>query len=285
MKTLPVLGLLMLASMSAQAQSYSFGVKVVGSGKPMILIPGLACTGDVWNGTVDQLKAKFECHILTLPGFGRQAPIKGPYLSRVRDDIIAYVKNKKLNHPAVIGHSLGGFMVYYLAEAEPKLWGRLVSVDGLPFLGLAYNPLASAANMKPLAENIAKQLAAAKPDEFKAQIRASLAQEITDPKNVDAVNATACYSDQANVAEAVKELMPTDLRVGLPAIQSPLLVIGAGQEAKTDDVKKVRQDAYWSQIKTAPHASLKMAWKSRHFIMLDDPEFFYKTIEDFLAGS
>src|SRR5579862_7948132 len=144
----------------AQA-SYSFQVKVVGHGKPVILIPGLTCTGDVWDGTVAQLSDHYQCHVLTLPGFGKQPPISGPYLSHVRDDILAYVRDRKLDHPAVIGHSLGGFMVYYLAEADPGLWGPMVAVDGLPFLTLVFMPTATADSSKPIAEGLAKQMLSA----------------------------------------------------------------------------------------------------------------------------
>lgn len=275
---------LFLASVLSWAGNYSFAVKVVGHGKPVILIPGLTCTGEVWDGTVARLKAKYQCHVLTLPGFGKQPPIDGPYLSHVRDDIIAYVKDKKLDHPAVIGHSLGGFMVFYLGVAEPKLFGPMVSVDGLPFLSLVFNPKATAENMKPMADLLAKQMSTSKPEAFKASIKSNLAQQITDPKNVDKMNVFCQDSNQANVAEAMKEMILTDLRGEVSKIESPILLLGAGQWAKNDPQKKSLEDIYSSQIKTIPNAKLEVAWTARHFIMLDDPDFFYKAVEDFLAA-
>ena len=85
----------------------SFSVKVTGAGQPIILIPGLASSGDVWNETVSQFSQNFECHVLTLPGFAGQAPIdleKG-FLPEVEKEIGAYLN--QLGQPAIlIGHSL-----------------------------------------------------------------------------------------------------------------------------------------------------------------------------------
>jgi pimeloyl-ACP methyl ester carboxylesterase len=283
MKPFAILGFLVLATASAIADTYSFSVKVIGHGKPVILIPGLTCTGDVWDGTVAKLKDKYEFHVLTLPGFGSQAPIKGPYLKRVRDDIVAYVKEEKLDHPAVIGHSLGGFMVFYLGVAEPKLFGPMIAVDGLPYLGTMFNPTATPATMQPIADSIAKQMTSASSEQFKASIKSSLAQEITDPKNVDAIYVFNSQSDPADTAQAMNDMLTTDLRPEVSVIQSHILLIGAGQWATTDAQKKSATDTYSAQIKTIPNAKLAMAWKCRHFIMLDDPAFFYKTVQDFLA--
>lgn len=284
MRCFAVLSACLFATCSALAQTYSFSVKVVGHGDPVILIPGLTCTGAVWDGTVAELKSKYQCHVLTLPGFGTQAPIDGPYLSHVRDDIIAYVKGKKLNHPAVIGHSLGGFMVYYLAEKEPTLWGRLVCVDGVPFLSSLSNPNATSEGMQTIADGVKKQLATASPDQFKASLVASLKQQITDQKNIDTVSPSCSASNQADTAEAISEMLTTDARGEEASIQSPLLLIGAAQFATTDDLKKTVSASYQSQIKDIPKGKLIMDWKARHFVMLDDPEFFYKTVQDFLQA-
>src|SRR5271165_2213258 len=53
----------------------AFSVKVTGAGRPMILIPGLSCGGDVWDGTVAHFKDRYECHVLTLAGFAGQPAI------------------------------------------------------------------------------------------------------------------------------------------------------------------------------------------------------------------
>lgn len=75
----------------------------------MLLIPGLTSGGAVWDSTVDALKGDFQCHIFSLAGFAGQAPIviDSAWLTRVRDAIVAYAKEKKLERPIIVGHSLG----------------------------------------------------------------------------------------------------------------------------------------------------------------------------------
>lgn len=274
---------LALAFASPAHAAPSFHVDVIGKGKPVILIPGLACTGAVWNATVAGLKEKYECHVLTLPGFGKQPPIDGPYLPRVRDEIIAYVKEKRLDHPAVIGHSLGGFMCFYLGVAEPKLFGPMISVDGLPFLGAVYSPTATAESMKPQAETMAKVMGTAAPEAFRASLKGTLKTQVTAENDIDSVFATSQYTTPSNAGQAIKEMLTTDLRSEVGKVTNPILLIAAGQWAKTEDQKKALTGMYTAQVAKAPNARLVVSWKSKHFIQLDDPDFFMEQTRKFLA--
>ena len=69
MKRLLVIAILniILIKTSAQQQKV-FSVTVTGKRQPVILIPGFSCSGDVWKETVNHLKNKYQCHVLTLAG-------------------------------------------------------------------------------------------------------------------------------------------------------------------------------------------------------------------------
>src|ERR1700761_3859429 len=45
-----------------------------GHGAAILLIPGLYCSWDVWQGTVAHLKDRYTCYSITLPGFAGQPP-------------------------------------------------------------------------------------------------------------------------------------------------------------------------------------------------------------------
>src|SRR6201986_2511600 len=60
-----------------------FSVTVTGWCPPMILIPGLACTGSVWDGAVEHFKDRYECHVVTLAGFAGQPAMGTPVLEPV----------------------------------------------------------------------------------------------------------------------------------------------------------------------------------------------------------
>src|SRR3954454_7320685 len=94
----------------------SFIVEVSGHGPAMILIPGLSCSGAVWNETVAHFKDHFECHVLTLAGFAAQPRIEPPFLETVRHDLATYIHDHHFNHPVIIGHSLGGLLALSLAS-------------------------------------------------------------------------------------------------------------------------------------------------------------------------
>jgi pimeloyl-ACP methyl ester carboxylesterase len=272
---------LFAAAVPSFAAPYIFSVRTVGEGKPVILIPGLTCSGDVWNGTVDRLKSHYRCYVLTLPGFGGQAPISGPYLPQVRDQIIAFVKDNHLDHPAVIGHSLGGFMTLYLGSTEPDLFGPLISVDGLPYLSAMFDPTMTPDRAKAMANGVSAGMKNATPDQFKQNVKAALDSEITDPKNAATLYPECEKADPTDTGQAVADMMTTDLRQDIARIKAPLLLIGVGGWLPNDPtgLKKT----YQAQLVKCPAAHFVFDQKSRHFVMLDDPIFFYKTVQDFLA--
>jgi N-formylmaleamate deformylase len=102
----------------------AFVVRVTGTGpRSMILIPGFLSHGEVWDEVVAHVGTRYRCHVLTLAGFAGVPAVDGPLLPRVRDEIIAYIKETKLDHPVLVGHSLGGFLALWVGSTAPDLEG------------------------------------------------------------------------------------------------------------------------------------------------------------------
>ena len=99
------LGSLALQGAEAGAKPRSFAVEVTGAGQPVILIPGMASSGTVWDGTVAHLKDHYQCHVLTLAGFAGQPRIEAPFLETVRNDLAAYIRANKLDQPVIVGRA------------------------------------------------------------------------------------------------------------------------------------------------------------------------------------
>ena len=59
-------------------------------------------------------------------------PIESHWLSTIKEEIIYYVKIKKLKKATLIGHSLGGTLSYWLASTEIDLFKKVIAVDALP---------------------------------------------------------------------------------------------------------------------------------------------------------
>jgi pimeloyl-ACP methyl ester carboxylesterase len=264
------------------AEPAPFKAVVSGSGPPMILIPGLASGGNVWDGTVAHFKDRYQCHVLTLAGFAGQPAMDGPFLEKVRDGIVNYIRERKLDHPVIIGHSLGGMMAFWLAETVPAEVGPIISVDGVPFYSALMNPAATGESTRAGAEQLRSMYAGLPAEQFIAKNHQFLSMMITASANVDLVASLGDKSDPKAVGQAFYDLVTTDLRPGLKSIQAPVLLIGAGASAMDDTMKAKIQQAYGAQIATVPHHKLIFAPTARHFIQLDDPEFFYRETEDFL---
>ena len=252
----------------------SFSVTRVGHGRPMILIPGLLSSGDAWSSTVDHFKDRYECHVLTLAGFAGQPPIPAPFLQTVRDDVLRYIAEKKLDRPVIVGHSLGGFLAYWIAATAPDKVGPVVTVDGLPYLGALGNPQATPETNRPMAEQMRTMYASFSKEQLAGQSRMAFAQMITDPKEVEEATAWSASSDPATAGQAVYEMMTTDLRDAVASIRTPVLLVGAAGSPSA---------LYEAQVAKIPDHRVVMAEHAKHFVMLDEPGFLFSTMDKFLS--
>jgi N-formylmaleamate deformylase len=262
----------------------SFSVKVTGRGRPVILIPGLACSGEVWDDFVRHYAAHYEMHVLTLPGFAGQPAVPGATLASIRSELASYIRETGLQAPVVIGHSLGGTLAFALAEREPALVGEVVAVDGVPYLPALMNPQATPETMAAPAHRIASSIAQAPAEAFRAQNRASAATMVSDPVQVDRIAAWGAASDARTVGAAMEELMTTDLRIDEGSIRAPVLLFASAKDAATPEARAATAAAYEAQVAQIPDHRVLLAERARHFVMLDDPEFLYASIDAFLAS-
>ncbi len=269
---------------SAPAASFSFLVKVSGKGRPVILIPGLGCGPEVWNSTISHFDSKYEFHVLTLPGFAGQPAIKGPILSRVRDEITDYIKTNHLDHPVIIGHSLGATLAFWVASRAPKLLGGVIAVDGVPWLPALMDPTIDTKVVAAQGTYMSESMARMDKKAFRAATKRSLTSMISDPKDVEWVLNTSAESDPTSVGRAMAEMYATDLRNEVKNIQCPVLLLAEGAFFNTPSAKTQALANYESQIHLVPKHVVRMSTKARHFIMLDDPVFFFDQVGTFLTA-
>jgi N-formylmaleamate deformylase len=272
------------AASPAPAAHPGFVVQVVGKGRPVLLIPGLNCTGAVWDETVARYRSQYQCHVITLAGFGGvapQQPVPDHLLQDVRDQLLAYVKAQKLTRPAVIGHSLGGFLALWMAATDPSALGPLEIVDSLPFLPVAQNPAATVENTRPQAELMRQQMRTAQlPLAARRQMTAGM---VTDTARVALVARWGQASDPATTGQAMYDMYTTDLRPAVARIQQPVLVLGtwAGYAAYGATKAGVQQ-VFEQQYAPVPHHTLLMSEAGKHFVMYDDPQLFFSQTDAFL---
>ncbi len=218
------------------------------------------------------MRRDFETHALTLAGFGGTKPITADhqYLMTVRDDLAAYIRQNKVDHPVLIGHSLGGFLVLWLAATDPSLPGKVISVDGLPYLPAVMNPAITPEGAANMARSIKQAIAGSPEAQYKATQRQTLESMITSPANVERELKVDQSSDRNTVAEAMSEMMTTDLRPDMRKITVPVLVLGSWIGYKDYGATHESSMALYSkEFEKLPNVKIVMSDTSKHFIQLD----------------
>ncbi|WP_256643518.1 alpha/beta hydrolase [Stenotrophomonas sp. 9(2022)] len=272
------------AAGATQAGTGKVQVEVVGHGRPLLMIPGLNSSAEVWRETCRALK-EVQCHLVQLPGFaGARAadPRPADFLSAMRDQLLAYVHDQKLDHPAVIGHSLGGVLTLQMAVKEPDALGPLVIVDSLPFYAGMQNPQATAQSVQPMAEQMRTAMLAADPASYQAQAEAALAP-LTSTARLPELKRWGHDSDRATTADAMYSLLVTDLRSEVAGIRSPTLVLGAWASYQAMGATEASARAiFQSQYAALPGVRIALSATGHHFLMWDDPQWLRGQVQAFL---
>lgn len=262
----------------------SFQVKITGSGAPIILIPGLASSGEVWNETIAELNKSYECHVLTLAGFAGQSPmdLTNGFLPEVKNELDNYIN--KLNEPVIlIGHSLGGFLSLQLANENPDLISKAIIIDSYPFYSAAMNPAATVEMMEPMAKQMKEVIENTSKENFATQQKAGLPIMTSSSDRISQLEEWSAESDQTTIAEALYELMVTDYRSELKTLKTPTLVLGAWYSGKDYGMTAASvKSNFEKQYQLAENVEIEMAPTAHHFIMWDNPEWFMDQVQNFL---
>lgn len=262
-----VLGLVALpvrAGAGEPFQPTAFRVEVSGTGRPIIFIPGVACPGSVWSDAVEHF-AGYQAHVLTLAGFAGVPRIEDPALSAATvRDLARYIRDRKLDHPIIVGHSHGGFIAYWLAADEPALVGPVIAIDMSPALdGGREEAETLRARWYEASDKEARSLLSAK-------FNAMTGKHKRMARTLEAIHKT----DRRALGDATYEMVMTDLRPKLPAITAPVLSIvasGSGRHRIEKRTKAIKRHRF------------VVVPDSTHFIWWDAPTPFYKAVDAFLA--
>jgi pimeloyl-ACP methyl ester carboxylesterase len=108
-------------------QTKQIHYRIVGTGRPVMLIHGFGEDGNVWKNQAAYLMEKFQLIIPDLPGSGKSELIDDMSMEGMTEVIHAIIHEENIDSCPVIGHSMGGYIT--LAYAE-KYWNH-VSAFGL----------------------------------------------------------------------------------------------------------------------------------------------------------
>jgi len=101
-----------------------------GSGRPAVLLTGAGHTAHVFDGFAPKLAA--HCHVygITRRGFGASGYAPSDDISaRLGEDVLAVIDSLNLRRPVLIGHSIGGVELTWIANNHPNRVAGLVYLD------------------------------------------------------------------------------------------------------------------------------------------------------------
>ena len=267
--------------------SERINVVVRGSGADVILIPGLSSSRDVWNTTAAALEGTHRVHLVQVNGFSG-APVgangDGDVAAPVAEEIARYISENHLDHPAVIGHSMGGSIGMMLAARHPDAVGKLMVVDMFPFMGAMFGgPGATAESVTPIADQIRGAMRMAPQgvvsDQTRGMVTSMVRTEAARPEIIE----HARLSNVGTTANAFHELIVTDLRPELPNIRAPLTVLYVIPPQAP--ITSEQYDAYMrASYANVPSARIVKIEDSYHFIMIDQFDRFMTEVRTFLAS-
>ncbi len=275
-----------MISQENKAEEFA-GIEVTekGSGSAIIFIPGLNSAEDTFTDTCTAMASKHKCYLLHLPGFAGQKPmdLQQGFLVPVKNNIVAMLKKKKLSNVTLVGHSLGGLLSLMITLDSPELIEKIVIVDSLPFFPAIQNPSLTIDMAKPQAEQMRAQMNAPSDADYIKNAAFSVQGMSNQASRQALLIAWSQTSDRATTTQAMYELMITDLRASIAAINKPVMVLGAWAAYKpygsTMESTKAIYTAQYAQLK---NVDIRMSETGFHFLTWDDTGWVNQQITQFL---
>lgn len=269
---------------AVHSNSQRISVETQGSGPDVILIPGLASSREVWTDLAATLRKSHRVHLIELAGFASTPALSNPegkVIAPAVDAIADYIQTQHIKAPAIIGHSLGGEIALMIGARHPNQVSRLMIVDALPFYTLMIDPAATTETAARHATATRDWLLGHSPQQFKEFQKTSIIRLAKTEAVRPALVTAGLNSDRKTVADAVYELMITDLRPELARIKAPMEIVYAYDALF--GVSAASVDAMYRQAyASAPDIHFTRIDDSFHFVMLDQPERFSRAVTSFL---
>lgn len=244
--------------------------EVQGEGEPLLLLHGLGSSTLDWEMQVPALVQQYQVWTVDVRGHGKSEKPEGAYSIRLfAEDILAFLREMKLDKVDAIGLSMGGMIAFEIASFQPEVLKSMVIINSGPEVK-AFNSkerraiwmrkiLTPLFSMKALAKVLSKRLF---PEEHQQELRDRLYERWVQ-------------NDKKTYRKSFKALLNWGVAEHLSKMQIPTIFLASDM----DYTPVSRKEMYAQQM---PNATVKVIENSRHASVQDQPEKINEAILEFL---
>lgn len=278
MKKILICFVFLFISISLYSQK-SFQVEIKGEGQPVLVFPGFACTPKVFSEITNTLSESYEIHAFTFAGFGGVPSIDFPWLPKIKEEVLHYIKTNNLQESIVLGHSMGGTLALWLAT-ENHQFKRLILIDALPAMGALMIPEYDSNNIQ--YDTPSNQYVLHMDNVAFREMAGQMALGMcSDKEKQQQIVDWMVASDRKTFVYGYTDLLKLDLRDELEKIVTPVTLFAATEPYG----KEVVTATYNKQYKSLKKHTLIFAEGAGHFIMFDKPKWLLEQIRIALGAN
>ncbi len=260
-------------------------VETRGRGPDIIFIPGLGSTGSAWRSTADRLDNRYRVHLVTLRGFGETQigdNVSGGLAGAAASEIERYIREQRIDRPAVIGHSLGGQIALRVAADMGDRIGRVMVVDSSPFFPSLIDARTTSDQVEPLARLGYQALLLFGDQALKSQVAAfGVDMGLAGDMVFEGLGLQG--GDRRVLAQGLYEALTVDLRPRLSEITAPVTVV-YGWTRDPDAPRNRLEGLYRYGFEGLPRtARFERIEGAEHQVMMQQPQRFLAAVQRFLS--
>ena len=106
--------------------------RIIGEGKPLIIVHGYFGNGDNWKSIANKLSNSFQIHLIDQRNHGRSFHSDEFDYELMVEDLYNYIQHHQLEKVNLLGHSMGGKTVMLFAVEYQDLVDKLIVADISP---------------------------------------------------------------------------------------------------------------------------------------------------------
>ncbi|MBS9774541.1 MAG: alpha/beta fold hydrolase [Tenacibaculum sp.] len=249
--------------------------KIVGKGKPLLILHGYFGMGDNWKTYANKLSEEgFEAHLIDQRNHGRSFHSNEFNYELLVEDLKNYIEYYKLGKVSLLGHSMGGKTAMLFSVKHSDLVDKLVVADISPKEYVPHhNTILTALNSVDFSVHNSRKL-----------VDEQLAKYISEINVRNFLTKSLYWKEKEKLAFRfnVKSLIENNNEVGV-ALPSLTLFKGDVLFLRGENSKYILEEDI-SLIKNHfPNCKIKTIINAGHWLHAENPNDFYKELLRFLV--